>query len=702
MTLRPIEQLAARYAAERDASLAGAAAQRRAAGIVHTPPELARAVVRVADELLRSRLGVGLGDPEVLVVDPACGPGAFLAAVLALAEERAGAEPPQQREAAEGGGGADAAKRASSAPPAGARWLGFDVDEASLSWAARLREHSRGAGLELIRADVLEGDAIADRVRQNQGPLVVLGNPPWATVRAQPSPRDQARLADFRRDVQDERKLGVLSDAYVRFFALCAELARDSEAGALVALVTNASFLDGPVHRGMRARLLEWFDELAVLDLGGSALLGQQRAQRDDNVFGVRPNVAISWLCRYPRPRRGVLGRASYARSFGSRAQKLARLEHATLDSLALAPHACEPPAYGFVPRPPRDASYSRWLSLDAWLPFHREGVQSNRDALVVDTNPDRLLDRLQAFCRGEQRPELAAAYRALHHYDPARARAALTEALAREPASILQRIAYRPWDERVFCAVAPLCHRPRPLLQAALAHGGIALLSVRKDRGDMPWRHVSASAAIVDNCYLSARSSCRTRAFPSFTPEGAPNIGPHAGEQLAAVGCEGASSLDVQHYLLCVLSAASYQACWDSELHHDYARIPAPRDAASFAQLAALGARLAALHASPCETRGCDDVPAQGARFKDLELARGQLRLNARVLFQLPEAALALRVGQLQPLAAYIAQRAGLPLRAADLRAVCARAERLVALSQLIEAVNVAVIESFGRFRRQ
>jgi hypothetical protein len=680
MLLRPIELLAASYAAERDAALADASLQRRAAGIVHTPAELARAVVRVSDELLREQLGLaqGIAEPGLLAIDPACGPGAFIAALLALAEERA-------------------------ASPV--HVVGYDIDAAALGWAARLREHSHGSRVELVHADVLKTDVIAQRVLRHDGPLFVLGNPPWATVRSDATALDQARLAEFHRDASGarlvERKLGVLADAYVRFFALCSELARSAEAGALVALVSNASFLDGPVHRGMRSRLLEWFDEIAVLDLGGSALLGQQRLQRDDNVFAVRPNVAITWLCRYPLQRRGAMGRARYVRSFGSRAEKLAALGGSTLAGLGFTEHACEGPEHSFVPRPRRDAGYASFMSLSEWLPFHREGVQSNRDAVVMDTSRERLLERLQAFCRGERRPELEQAYKPLPHYDPARARQLLAAAL--EQGDIVRLIAYRPWDVRVFCSVAPLCHRPRPQLRAAIEHGGIALLSVRKDRGDLPWRHVSAVDATVDNCYLSARSSCRTRAFPSFTPEGEPNLGPRVRELLAAVGCGSVSSIEVQHYLLSVLQATNYRTCWDSELHADYPRVPMPRDAASFYRLVALGARLADLHKNACETTWVTPEPDGKARHKhvQIDLEEGHVRLQGQLLIAVPPAALALRIGQVQPLSAYLAQRSQWPLDSAALQAIYARAERLCQLVELQSEIDSAVLDCFGRFVR-
>jgi len=90
MTDRGIELTAAERAAElaaaqRDAELAPG--HRRREGIVHTAPALARSVARLADEALRDALGLagGLADPALAIVDPACGPGAFLAAVLAVA-----------------------------------------------------------------------------------------------------------------------------------------------------------------------------------------------------------------------------------------------------------------------------------------------------------------------------------------------------------------------------------------------------------------------------------------------------------------------------------------------------------------------------------------------------------------------------------------------------------------------------------------
>jgi hypothetical protein len=116
------------------------------------------------------------------------------------------------------------------------------------------------------------------------------------------------------------------------------------------------------------------------------------------------------------------------------------------------------------------------------------------------------------------------------------------------------------------------------------------------------------------------------------------------------------------------------------------------------------IGERLAQMYAGTCDTREPPTVdPEPGARFKQLELdgASGQLRLHGTVLTSVPPAALQLRIGQVQPLLAYLAQRAQLPLDSAGLLAVCSRAERLAQLLPLLGEVDATVVECFGQFRR-
>lgn len=590
MQLHPAEQLALDAAKERDRQLRTQRDRARRHGIVHTPPQLARFVLRGVDQLLRERHGLaaGVSDSAVHLVDPACGPGAFLAATVQL--------------------------RAANARP-GAAFTGIDLDAEALALAAALAPHAHAGALALQWqcADTLRQPELLTALSQDRRVLAVVGNPPWTVSRTQASAAMQAQLDAFRHNADGtrlpEKKLGVLSDAYVRFVRWSAQAVLLAPAGGVVALVTNASFLDGIVHRGMRAALCRWFDALWVLDLGGNALLSRASAslRADENVFGVRPGVAISFLSRRAAGADGDAdrhGQVHHTRLQGSKVEKLATLADATLADFRWSDPAAPDEPTRFVPCRARDAVYARWPSLAACMPFHREGVQTNRDAVVVDTDKLRLLARLRAFAQGASLPELRSANAALAHYDPASARVAVAQALAQDPDGTrnvsVRALAYRPHDLRWFCPVPPLCHRPRAQLLAAVDASMLSLVTVRKDRGSAPYEHFAVAVHAIDSSYLSTRSSCRSRAFPTHAPDGQPNLSHELRERLAELSAPAEAARDFVLYALCVLSAPSYRTRFDAELRQDYPRIPWPPSATLWRAMLATGAQLAAVLTQP------------------------------------------------------------------------------------------------------
>ena len=63
---------------------------RKQLGVWYTPEEIVRYMVRRVDQVLVSELGIadGLADPQVYVLDPCCGTGAYLVETLAVIGER--------------------------------------------------------------------------------------------------------------------------------------------------------------------------------------------------------------------------------------------------------------------------------------------------------------------------------------------------------------------------------------------------------------------------------------------------------------------------------------------------------------------------------------------------------------------------------------------------------------------------------------
>jgi hypothetical protein len=238
---------------------------------------------------------------------------------------------------------------------------------------------------------------------------------------------------------------------------------------------------------------------------------------------------------------------------------------------------APEAPWFRFVPGQQR--SPPEGFTLAQAFPLQREGVQTNRDEIASDGDRERLRTRLAQIARGELmlRPN--------RHFDPAAARQALARALDEDPeaAALIGALAYRPLERRFYCTLAPLCHRPRPELERAARASELCLYSTRKDLGAQGWNMFALGAGLADSSYLSARSACRTRVFPSHDPTGATNLSEAVRDAIAARIARAPGVREVLLYAGGVLGAPRYRNEHAQALRHDYPRLPWPRDEAHF-----------------------------------------------------------------------------------------------------------------------
>lgn len=194
----------------------------------------------------------------------------------------------------------------------------------------------------------------------------------------------------------------------------------------------------------------------------------------------------------------------------------------------------------------------------------------------------------MQSFAMGLRLPLLDVLEKKSAHYDPETARRLVLAALTDDPEGTtwIRPIEYRPFDRRFFVSLSKVCHRPRGALQKAIDASTFSLVTVRKDRGGRPWNHVFATTTIIDNCLLSARSSCRARAFPTHGPDGKENLselGKRWAKDISGVGSPEA----LLQYAFAWWLSPTYQRHFAGVLRHDYPKLPPPgADAESLRQV--------------------------------------------------------------------------------------------------------------------
>ena len=457
---------------------------RRQLGVWYTPAEVVEYMTARVDRALREDLGIadGLADEQVYVLDPCCGTGAYLAAVLRrimarLAETRgalAGAA--LKRAVAERVFGfeimpapfvvahlqIELALAELDAELQGEERAGVYLTNALTGWEPQVKKPLPFPALERERER-------ADAVKQERPILVILGNPPYngfAGV-AVDEERELSEAYKLTRNPDLPKPQGQgLNDLYVRFFRMAERRIADKTGKGIVCFISNYSWLDGLSHTGMRERLLDAFDTIEIDNLHGDRIISEYApdGRTSETIMaiqgqspGIRIGTAIALFCKTGKEEGGGHARIRYrdfdeARAEERRASLIRSLDHTAADDerRPLSPNL----KLGLPFKPmPASPDWFDWPALPDLFPTYFPGVKTGRDGFLVDSDLERLGERVgQYFDPALSHEEIARRYpivmRSTSHYD---ARAVREELLKRGGPleEYFVRYAYRPFDVR-------------------------------------------------------------------------------------------------------------------------------------------------------------------------------------------------------------------------------------------------------------
>ncbi|KAB0239767.1 DNA methyltransferase [Microcystis aeruginosa EAWAG127a] len=495
---------------------------RKELGVWYTPPEIVRYMVARVDRVLREELNIedGLANPDVYVLDPCCGTGAYLVEVLRYITDTL----------QENGAGALAMALVKKA--AIERIFGFEILTAPFvvahlqlglflqSLGVPLIEDSERVGIYLTNAltgwqppdeeskqkiqqlqlsfpELNKEREAADEVKRGKPILVILGNPPYNAF-AGTSPAEEAGLVELY-------KQGLISDwgikkfnldeLYVRFFRLAERCISENTGKGVVCYISNFSYLGDPSFVVMRQRFLQEFDRLWFDCLNGdSRETGKltPEGNPDPSVFstqynkeGIRVGTTIGLMVRKEVRNKNV---DVYFRHFwgvAKREQLLDSLNNQDFDSLYQVSNPEQSNRYSFRPS---DVSshYLAWPKLtDLSDEAPITGYKENRGYSFIDSDKTILSERISKyFDQNVSWEELASLNTGLTknaaRFDAKKARDKVLKLRKKFNPQMLLPYLLRPYEVKwcYYTQIRPLWNESRPSLFIHQFQGNSFLVS--------------------------------------------------------------------------------------------------------------------------------------------------------------------------------------------------------------------------------
>ncbi|MGH8069445.1 MAG: type ISP restriction/modification enzyme [Candidatus Entotheonellia bacterium] len=622
---------------------------RKELGVWYTPPEIVQYMVTRVDTVLREELGIvdGLADPRVYVLDPCCGTGAYLVAVL----QRIATTLRQQ------GGDAllgDDLKRAAMERIFGFELLpapfvvvhlqlglllqtlgaplsdrinervGVYLTNALTGWAPPTGPKQRLLFPELEA----ERDA-AERVKRDVPILVILGNPPYNGFAglAMNEERDLTNAYRTTKHAPAPQGQG-LNDLYIRFFRMAERRIVERTGQGIICFISNYSWLDGLSFTGMREHYLEVFDKIWIDCLNGDKFKTGKltpEGETDPSVFstdfnpeGIQLGTAIALFVR--RQPHADADTVRFRHLWG-RTKRTDLLATAVQDGDSL--YQLNTPALDLgLPYMPAqaDTDYLSWPLLPDLFPVSFPGVQTGRDLDLVAIDLPRLEQRIQAYFSptlSDDAVRLIAPslMTSSSGYDASATRKYLV------PHGVTSghfvRYCYQPFDTRYvyWHPETKLLDRKREELFAGARAGNIFLTSrqkaERQNEGtpfyltrDLPDRHLTRPGSICFPLTCNGFTSEGRSLFGQATTtvdHPAANLSSAAQAYLVSLGIvdpnTDAEAVDLLWmHTLAIGYSPAYLAANAGGLRQDWPRIPMPGTAELLHTSAALGRQVAAL----------------------------------------------------------------------------------------------------------
>ncbi len=462
-------------------------------------------------------------------------------------------------------------------------------------------------------ASLSEESHFAGQVKKEEPILVILGNPPYSVSSANKSDFIKKEMEVYKEDVRDERNIQPLSDDYIKFIRFAHWKIEQAGIG-IIGMITNNSYLSGLIHRGVRKKLLEGFNEIYVLNLHGNSRIGEKcpDGSKDENVFDIQQGVSIVLFSK--NGNKDGLGKIFYYDVYGVRERKYEFLIENDMNTTKWKELQPFEPHYFFVEK---DLSlkeeYERFWAISEIFNRFSSGVKTHRDHFIVGFTREEVKQRMLTFT-SDLPDELIKEGLKLADSNNFEIKEVRDKMKKEEWQKSILSYSYRPFDNRYICYYRELIDRDRYDIMQHFFRSNLGLAIMRQYVYDsvLIYNYVFCVDKIADTrIYISNRGAGFIFPLYIYTNTGKkslfsysekpeerqPNIRPEFSRSLSHTYKKEPIPENIFHYVYAILHTNNYRIKYAEFLKIDFPRIPFTKDFEVFNKMAEFGERLVDLH---------------------------------------------------------------------------------------------------------
>ncbi|NLQ04647.1 type ISP restriction/modification enzyme [Cylindrospermopsis raciborskii] len=608
-------------------------------GVYYTPEPVVSYMVRSVDILVKEKFNkpLGLADPTVTILDPACGTGTFLLYIFQLIYQRF-----QESPAALTEGLVDKSWSGYVKERLLPRIFGFELlmspyaichlklglflEETGYQFDnnqrlgiylintledIKLREETQQLSLNIPQMEQLiaEEAKAGARIKKQEPIMVVIGNPPYSGHSENNNPWIKGLVNSYY--FVDGKPLGernpkYLQDDYVKFIRF-GQWRIDESGQGILAFITNHGFLDNPTFRGMRQHLMNSFHGIYIYDLHGNSKKKETDIDggKDENVFDIQQGVSITLAVKSGDKY------INYSDLYGSKTYKYDVLNESTFNSTKFIKLKPQSEFYLLIKQDSNlSTEYEDYPKINQVIPFYSTGIKTHRDHFVFDFDYKNLYHRIRDFrdlIIGHE--DLVKKYSLTDTKDWKIT--AKRESLASnlDWQNYFTKCVYRPFDLREYYHHEDAVDRPRNNIMSHLIRSSnVALVLARQQSQQGNWRLVMVTNFLTECCSISNKTKETGYIFPLYLypdtnqpqelqQKKRPNFSEEFLKKIEISLGYLPTPETIFYYIYAIFHSPTYRTRYAEFLKIDFPRVPLTRNNNLFCQLAECGEQLVALH---------------------------------------------------------------------------------------------------------